>query len=150
MLIDCLEVVIADRRVAVPTLAVERVAEIEVCGPPPLGETWVGGFGRSSTELVVTLSLARGREASSDPVRTVTAVLLRELVARCRWGIEIDRVVGFRQVAAERVEDAPDAGWACPPGWVACVRGETPRLVLLDPTAMRLRLADGRPPGEAA
>jgi hypothetical protein len=150
MLLDCLEVVIAGQPVAVPTLAVERVAELEVCGPPPLCEPWVGGLGRSALDLVVTLSLAGPAAASAGPARQTTALLLRAPVSRTRWGIEIQRVVGFCQVDQRSMAPASPPGWPCPAGWLLAEGGAAPTRLLLDPAALHRSLADAASPTEAA
>ena len=100
MNIDCIEAIVSGRRIAVPVRSVERLAELDVRGPVPLAHPWVGGLGRSEADAVVTLALAPpDPAATARATRTTAALVLKERTGGARWAIEVDRVLGFRQLA---------------------------------------------------
>jgi hypothetical protein len=134
MNLDCIEAIVAGRRVAVPVRSVERLAELDVQGPVPLAQPWVGGIGRSEADAVVTLAIAaepgRGHEGS----RTTAALILKERTGDARWAIEVDRVLGFRQLAIGPLPDGAAGRFRCPPQWLAGTGDDA--VVLVDTEAL--------------
>ena len=134
MNIDCVEAIVSGRRIAVPVRAVERLAELEVRGPVPLAHRWVGGLGRSEDDAVVTLALTALDGATHGLARTTAALVLKERSGDARWAIEVDRVLGFRQLMVGPLPSAAAHGWQCPPEWLAGTGDDA--LVLVDTEAV--------------
>lgn len=134
MNIECIEAIVAGRRIAVPVRSVERLAELEVTGPVPLAHDWVGGIGRSVADAVVTLALAARPSEGAGPARTTAALILKERSGDARWAIEVDRVLGFRQLAVGPLPSAAAHGWQCPAEWLAGTGDDA--LVLIDTEAV--------------
>lgn len=134
MNLDCIEAIVSGRRVAVPIRSVERLAELDVRGPVPLAEPWVGGLGRSEADAVVTLSLAGPPDDPSDSPRRTAALILKERSGDARWAIEVDRVLGFRQLVVGPLAADGARGFRCPAAWLAGTADES--LVLIDTEAV--------------
>jgi hypothetical protein len=134
MNLDCIEAVVSGRRIAVPVRSVERLAELEVRGPVPLAHRWVGGLGRSEADAVVTLALAAPESGRDVGARTTTALILKERAGEARWAIEVDRVLGFRQLAVAPLPDGAAFGFQCPVEWLAGTGDDA--IVLVDTEAV--------------
>jgi hypothetical protein len=134
MNLDCIEAVVSGRRIAVPVRSVERLAELEVRGPMPLAHRWVGGLGRSEADAVVTLALAAPEGRRDGGPRTTTALILKERSGDARWAIEVDRVLGFRQLSVAPLPGGAARGFQCPAEWLAGTGDEA--IVLVDTEAV--------------
>jgi hypothetical protein len=141
MNLDCIEAIVSGRRIAVPVRSVERLAELEVKGPVPLAHAWVGGLGRSEADTVVTLALTARDGATRGLARTTAALILKERSGDARWAIEVDRVLGFRQLVVGPLPSAAAHGWQCPPEWLAGTGDDA--LVLVDTEALWSGLGAG-------
>ena len=134
MNIDCIEALVSGRRIAVPVRSVERLAELDVRGPVPLAHPWVGGLGRSEADAVVTLALAPPEPGRDGRARTTAALILKERTGGARWAIEVDRVLGFRQLAVGPLPDGAARSFQCPAEWLAGTGDDA--LVLVDTEAV--------------
>jgi hypothetical protein len=134
MNLDCIEAIVSGRRIAVPVRSVERLAELEVRGPVPLAHAWVGGLGRSEAEAVVTLALTTREGATHGRTRTTAALILKERSGDARWAIEVDRVLGFRELLVGPLPSTAAHGWQCPPEWLVGAGDDA--LVLVDTEAL--------------
>lgn len=139
MNLDCIEAIVSGRRIAVPVRSVERLAELAVRGPLPLAHPWVGGLGRSEADAVVTLALAPADAGPEGRARTTAALVLKERTGGARWAIEVDRVLGFRQLAVGPLPDGAAHAFQCPPEWLAGTGDDA--LVLVDTEAVGSGLA---------
>jgi hypothetical protein len=143
MNLDCIEALVSGRRIAVPVRSVERLAELDVQGPLPLAHAWVGGLGRSEADAVVTLALAAPDSGRDGRTRTTTALVLKERTGGARWAIEVDRVLGFRQLAVGPLPDGAARRFQCPAEWLAGTGDDT--LVLVDTEAVGTGLGASGP-----
>jgi chemotaxis protein histidine kinase CheA len=134
MNLDCIEAIVSGQRIAVPVRSVERLAELEVRGPVPLAHAWVGGLGRSEADAVVTLALAPPGSIPDGSTRTTAALVLKERSGDARWAIEVDRVLGFRQLAVRPLPGGAARGFQCPREWLAGTGDDA--LVLVDTEAV--------------
>jgi hypothetical protein len=134
MNLDCIEAIVSGQRIAVPVRAVERLAELEVRGPVPLAHRWVGGLGRSEADAVVTLALAASPGPRDGDTRTTAALVLKERSGGGRWAIEVDRVLGFRELAVGPLPDGAARAFQCPEAWLAGTGDDA--LVLIDTEAV--------------
>lgn len=145
MNLECIEAIVSGRRIAVPVRSVERLAELPVRGPVPLAQAWVGGLGRSDADSLLTLALAPAPAGRAAGTRTSAALVLREAVGAARWAIEVDRVVGFRQLEVGPLPGGAHAGFQCPAEWLAGTGDDA--LVLVDTEAVAATLAALGPSG---
>lgn len=134
MHLDCIEAIVSGRRIAVPVRSVERLAELDVQGPLPLAHPWIGGLGRSEADALVTLALAPPDSGRDGRSRITAALVLKERTGGARWAIEVDRVLGFRQLAAGPLPDGAARGFQCPSEWLSGTGDDT--LVLVDTEAV--------------
>src|SRR5688572_18964013 len=134
MNLDCIEAIVSGRRIAVPVRSVERLAELEVRGPLPLAHPWVGGLGRSEADAVVTLALVPADSRGEGRPRTTAALILKERTGGARWAIEVDRVLGFRQLAVGPLPEGAARRFQCPAEWLAGTGDDA--LVLVDTEAV--------------
>ncbi|MET0552448.1 MAG: chemotaxis protein CheW [Vicinamibacteria bacterium] len=143
MNLDCIEAIVSGQRIAVPVRSVERLAELEVMGPVPLAHHWVGGLGRSEADAVLTLALAAPTSVQPGVTRTTAALVLKERSGDARWAIEVDRVLGFRQLAVRPLQGGAARGFQCPPEWLAGTGEDA--LVLVDTEAIASGLGASGP-----
>lgn len=134
MNLDCIEAIVSGQRIAVPVRSVERLAELEVRGPVPLAQHWVGGLGHSEADAVVTLALAVPDGVRDGRTRTTAALVLKERSGDARWAIEVDRVLGFRELVVGPLPGGAARAFQCPEAWLAGTDDDA--LVLIDTEAV--------------
>ncbi len=118
-----LSFLVGNHAVVIPAMLVERVVEVELSPPPPLGRAWIGGLGSSEGTLFVAVDLAIGatpkvsqKGGSVLAAPSVCVLLDTGRRAGLRWALRVTTTLGFVQVTRCGRPASMPVEW---PGWVA-------------------------------